>query len=95
MSTSSGSITSNCNPEQVKKKAKKNYKKLKTAKREEELRTLKSDAKNIKRKLEIYGDEKDDETNLLVDRLEELIWQIDAKLENLKTKQRELRQLPK
>jgi hypothetical protein len=34
-------------------------------------------------------------TNLLVDRLEELIWQIDAKLENVKTKERKLRQLPK
>ena len=67
MSTSSGSITSNCNPEQVKKKAEKRIirtkKKLKTAKREEELRTLKSDAKNMKRKLEIYGEEEDDETN--------------------------------
>ena len=43
----------------------------------------------MKRKLEIYGNEEDDETNLLVDRLEELIWQIDAKLENVKTKKKE------
>ena len=43
----------------------------------------------------MYGEEDDDETDLLIDRLEGLIRQIDAKIEDVKTKERKLKQLPR
>ena len=80
-SISNSSINTTCSPEELKKKAEKRVLKVKKALKmrlkEEALKTLKYDTKKIKSKIAIYGEADDDILNLLEDKLEDLIMQID------------------
>jgi hypothetical protein len=98
-SVSSGTINSNCSPEQLKKKAEKRIikvrKALKMTLKEEALKTLKYDTKMIKSKINMYGDADDDDLNFLEEKLEDLIMKIDAQIEERRVVDRKLRQLPR
>ena len=96
------SINSNCSPAVVLVKTKKKHSVLKAKlqcltpdlKNEEKLKSLKADIGRVMRKLEQYGGDSARTENLLEDMsvLEELA---NAKLDQLKEKQRKINQLPK
>ena len=63
--------------------------------KEEALKTLKYDTKRFKNKIGVYGEADDDSLNLLEDKLEDLIMQIDQQIEGRRIVDRKLRQLPR
>ena len=81
-SVSSGSVNTNCSPEQLKKKAEKRILKVQKALRmgglnEEALKTMKYDTKSVARKIDLYGDADDEDLNVLLDKMEDLVLKID------------------
>ena len=99
-SVSSGSVNTNCSPEQLKKKAEKRILKVQKALRmgglnEEALKTMKYDTKSVARKIDLYGDADDEDLNVLLDKMENLVLKIDQKIEDKKMLDRKQRQLPR
>ena len=78
-SVSSGSVNTNCSPEQLKKKAGKRI--LKVQKALKALKTTEYDTKSVARKIDLYGDADDEHLNLVLEKMESLVLKIDQKIE--------------